>query len=71
MIALKQGRYSSISDLLDYRFDLIMRTQDKKQRLAALLTQFEIWLRGLDSNQRPSGYTLPTIFIVVWTISLP
>ena len=28
-----------------------------------------IWLRGLDSNQRPSGYTLPEIFISVWTIS--
>ena len=30
-----------------------------------------IWLRGLDSNQRPSGYTLPHIFIWAWTISLP
>ena len=27
-----------------------------------------IWLRGLVSNQRPSAYTLPTIFIMEWTI---
>lgn len=28
-----------------------------------------IWLRGLDSNQRPSGYTLFITFVMMWTIS--
>ncbi len=28
-----------------------------------------VWLRGLDSNQRPSGYTYPITFIMAWTIS--
>jgi len=30
---------------------------------------FFLWLRGLDSNQRPSGYTFPATFVAAWTIS--
>jgi hypothetical protein len=33
------------------------RGQESKKALESALTA--IWLRGLDSNQRPSGYTYP------------
>jgi len=37
--------------------------------LALLIKAHPYWLPGWDSNPRPIGYTIPTIFIIEWTIS--
>lgn len=48
--------------------NLLLKT---KKRLETYTSSLFFWLRGLDSNQRPSGYTFSTTFVAVWTISLP
>lgn len=47
----------------------LVQSQSQSQIKTALFRTVFIWLRGLDSNQRPSGYTLSNTFVSVWTIS--
>jgi hypothetical protein len=47
----------------------VVRTDDLQIETPAFQHGFLSWLRELDSNQRPSGYTFPIIFIMAWTIS--